>query len=163
MNTIKKIGPRTEPCGTPLIVVFHELCTVPIRTRCSRSERYDLIILIDWSWTPQALNFAIRSSCGMQSKALLRSINKAPILLFFKRSLRKFSIRVSSVSWQPYPCLKADRQGGDKRRWCLKREWSGGQELYHKLLPKSVKYSQVDNWIYLICQFFVYRDHLCFL
>ena len=46
---VNKIGPRTEPCGTPLMVVFHELCTLPIRTRCSRSERYDLIMLIDRS------------------------------------------------------------------------------------------------------------------
>ena len=29
-----------------------------------------------------------------------------------------------------------------------------GKNFFQKLLPKSVKYSQVDNWIYLICQIF---------
>ena len=44
-NIEKHLGPRTDPCGTPLLVVCHELYFSPTRTRCCLLERYDQIIL----------------------------------------------------------------------------------------------------------------------
>src|ERR1043165_1786641 len=68
-------GPKTDPCGTPLVTSFHSeysplsttLCSLPLS---HSSTQFIMVLLI-----PKAFIFKINLKCGTLSNAFLKSRN----------------------------------------------------------------------------------------
>ena len=70
---LNKMGPRTEPCGTPLIT-SDQSDRWPLKTTfCFLPTRKFLIHSRTWPDIPQPYNIDIKRLCGTESKAFWRS------------------------------------------------------------------------------------------
>src|SRR5664279_1714410 len=66
-------GPRTDPCGTPLVTSIHVEYALRILTRMVLAVRKDSIHFNVFPAIPYILNFFNSRSCGTLSKAFLKS------------------------------------------------------------------------------------------
>ena len=57
-KTVNNKGPRTDPCGTPLIVASHPDSLVPVTTFCDLPDKYELTHERASSQRPAALSLA---------------------------------------------------------------------------------------------------------
>ena len=58
------IRPRTEPCGTPFVILAQSLWAADIFTLCYRSFKYESMSEQDSRDSPLACNLHIRNLCG---------------------------------------------------------------------------------------------------
>ena len=69
----KRRGPRTLPCGTPLVTSLHAALCSPIKTLCLRLVKKSLIQLNIPLLKPKLANFLKREKWQTLSKALAKS------------------------------------------------------------------------------------------
>ena len=63
-NALSKIGPTTEPCGTPEIISLKELLILLIRTHCFLVSKYEFMYLSKFLSKPQLSSLAIKNCVG---------------------------------------------------------------------------------------------------
>ena len=90
---LKNKGPKTDPCGTPMMRCFHSLTDELIFVLCFFWLRKLEMSLRDLQQNPYASN---NSSCCKQSNALGKTINKA----LHSPPLSKFSFNFSKKNNQ---------------------------------------------------------------
>ena len=71
------MGPKIEPCGTPLYTVSKELQIFFTFTHCFLPDKLLFNKFIDFSDRPYASSFNKMRSCGRQSKAFDKSLTFA--------------------------------------------------------------------------------------
>ena len=77
-NTIKNSGPKTEPCGTPVVISGCSDCLRLYKSNCLRSDRYDKNHRIDCCEHQYMANLSSKIVWFTRSKALCRSSSTTP-------------------------------------------------------------------------------------
>ena len=100
--TLKRVGPKTDPCGTPYLSRLQQERELFTFTEVVRSTRYDQNHSKALSLTPMSARRRIRISCCKVSKADLRSSRQSTTsrlrLSDRHMSLKIFTVTVS-VLW----------------------------------------------------------------
>ena len=103
---LNKSGLSIDPCGTPATISSHELNWSFILNLCLRSVKQPFINFNDSIEKPYPWSFATIRSCGRQSKALERSVRKAPYSFPWSNAFSQFSAMAIRQSWVLYPFRK---------------------------------------------------------
>ena len=74
INIMKRIGPRTEPCGIPDFTLAEDEYASSTRTFCDLSFKNDLIHTHVLPTSPTLLIFWRSLACETRSKALAKSV-----------------------------------------------------------------------------------------
>ena len=106
MNIIKSIGPRTEPCMTPLLTLAHSERSSPKTALCFRLDRKLCSQVKRLPEIPCPASLINKRLCETLSKAISKSCNKRSNDSFSDRSLVRRSIVSSRFVTQAYtnPC-----------------------------------------------------------
>ena len=96
MYSMKSIGPRTEPCGTPDVTSVVSDRAPLTKTHCLRFHRKDVIQLWVLPVIPYEVSLERSCLCGTLSKALAKSIRIASICVLLSNAvIQSWTVSIS--------------------------------------------------------------------
>ena len=120
-NILNKSGPNIDSCGTPTTISYHELNWSFISTLCSLSVKQVFISFNDSIKKTICVKFRnCKGPCEVQSKALERSVSKAPHMFPWSNPFLQFSTTSNRQSCVLYPFQKPH---WNFKNWSFKIFW----------------------------------------
>ena len=97
MNKIKRVGPSTEPWGTPVVTTSHPALKLPETVPCDWSVKYELELCNLYAWS-----FCINMARLIRSNSFLRSRNSAPMMFPSSMFFNQESTNLIRAVWQEW-------------------------------------------------------------